>query len=419
VESTSGTPLHDGLIGAVAVTDPGPATPLRIALVCPYSLSRPGGVQGQVLGLARSLGARSHAVSVFAPVDGTGAEPEGIEVFATGSSVSLPANGAVAPVTLSVRAVTRGLRAVRAGGFDVVHVHEPFTPGLPYGLLVGRHLPPLVATFHRSGGSPFYTMLRPVTRRLAQRFAVRCAVSDAARATASAALGGEYEVLFNGVEIDRFHGVEPWPTERPTVLFLGRHEPRKGLQVLLDAFDRLGTGDPGGPAPVAPPILWIAGDGPQTGSLRRLHPESSSIRWLGVLSDEEKIRRLTGAHVLCAPSLGGESFGMVLVEAMAARTTVVASDIDGYRQAAGGHAVLVPPGDTRSLAGALTGALTGTLVPPVPGGPTAPAEGGPRPAGGDRTDPDGAFAWASHWSMDRLAGCYEGLYRAAMVGTPP
>jgi phosphatidyl-myo-inositol alpha-mannosyltransferase len=419
VESTPGTPLHDGLIGAVAITDPGPSPPLRIALVCPYSLSRPGGVQGQVLGLARSLGARGHAVTVFAPVDGTGPEPEGVEVFATGRSVSLPANGAVAPVTLSVRAVTRGLRAVRAGRFDTVHVHEPFTPGLPYGLLVGRHLPPLVATFHRSGGSPFYTMLRPVTRRLAQRFAVRCAVSEAARATASEALGGQYQVLFNGVEIDRFRGVEPWPTDRPTVLFLGRHEPRKGLQVLLDAFDRLGAGDPGRPAPAPVPVLWIAGDGPQTASLRRRHPESSSIRWLGVLSEEEKIRRLTGAHVLCAPSLGGESFGMVLVEAMAARTTVVASAIDGYRDAAGGHALLVPPGDARSLANGLANALAGALVPPGPGGPTVPADGGRRPAGGDRPDPDGAFAWASHWSMERLAASYEGLYRAAMVGTPP
>jgi phosphatidyl-myo-inositol alpha-mannosyltransferase len=419
VESTPGTPLHDGLIGAVAVADSGPSTALRIALVCPYSLSRPGGVQGQVLGLARWLGTRGHAVTVFAPVDGTGSEPEGIEVFATGRSVSLPANGAVAPVTLSVGAVARGVRAIRAGRFDVVHVHEPFTPGLPYGLLLGRNLPPLVATFHRSGGSPFYTLLRPVTRRLAERFAVRCAVSEAARATAWGALGGRYEVLFNGVEIDRFRGVEPWPAERPTVLFLGRHEPRKGLQVLLDAFDRLGTGDPGGPAAAPSPVLWVAGDGPQTASLLRLHPESSSICWLGVLSEEEKIRRLTGAHVLCAPSLGGESFGMVLVEAMAARTTVVASDIDGYRDAAGGHAVLVPPGDARSLAAALTEALAGALVPPAPGGPTVPAGGGSRPAEGRRPDPDGAFAWASHWSMERLAGCYEGLYRAAMVGNPP
>jgi phosphatidyl-myo-inositol alpha-mannosyltransferase len=405
VESTPGTPLHDGLIGAVAVTDPGPSAPLRIALVCPYSLSRPGGVQGQVLGLARSLGARGQAVTVFAPVDGTGVTPDGAEVVATGSSVSLPANGAVAPVTLSLRAVARGVRAIRAGGFQVVHVHEPFTPGLPYGLLVGRHLPPLVATFHRSGGSPFYTMLRPVTRRLAERLAVRCAVSEAARATASAALGGRYEVLFNGVEMDRFNGVEPWPTDRPTVLFLGRHEPRKGLQVLLQAFDRLdrwGSDDQGGSDPSPPPVLWIAGDGPQTASLRRDHPESSSIRWLGVLSEQEKIRRLTGADVLCAPSLGGESFGMVLVEAMAARTMVVASDIDGYRDAAGGHAVLVPPGDARSLAGALTQTLARASVP----------------AGGDGLDPEAAWAWASHWSMDRLAADYEGLYRTAMVGTP-
>jgi phosphatidylinositol alpha-mannosyltransferase len=245
-------------------------------------------------------------------------------------------------------------------------------------------------------------MLRPATRRLAERFAVRCAVSEAARATASAALGGHYEVLFNGVEIDRFRGVEPWPTDQPTVLFLGRHEPRKGLQVLLEAFDRPGSGDQGRPAPGPSPVLWIAGDGPQTASLRRLHPESSSIRWLGVLSEEEKIRRLTGARVLCAPSLGGESFGMVLVEAMAARTRVVASDIDGYRDAAGGHAVLVPPGDARSLAGALTEALARAWAP----------------AGGDGPDPEAALAWASHWSMDRLAGCYEGLYRTAMVGTP-
>jgi phosphatidylinositol alpha-mannosyltransferase len=228
--------------------------------------------------------------------------------------------------------------------------------------------------------------------------------------------------LFNGVELDRFGDVEPWPTHRPTVLFLGRHEPRKGLQVLLDAFDRLGAGGPGRPAAAPSPVLWVAGDGPQTASLRRLHPESSSLRWLGVLSEEEKARRLTGAHVLCAPSLGGESFGMVLVEAMAARTTVVASDIDGYRQAAGGHAVLVLPGDARSLAEALAEALSdavaGAPVPPEPGVPTVPAEGRSRPAQQGGPDGDAARAWATHWSMARLAARYEGLYRAAMVGTP-
>jgi len=248
----------------------------------------------------------------------------------------------------------------------------------------------MVATFHRSGGSPFYTALAPVTRRVAARFAVRCAVSEAARATAFEALGGTYEVGFNGVEVDRYQGVDPWPTDRPTVLFLGRHEPRKGLELLLQAFDALDPAVPEGPG--GGPVLWIAGDGPQTPSLRRLHPGSDRVRWLGVLSEEEKVRRLVAADVLCAPSIGGESFGMVLVEAMAAGTAVVASDIDGYRDAAGGHAVLVPPGDARALSRALSEVLTR--------GPTGSESAG---------------RWAGHWSMDRLAAWYEDVYRSALV----
>ena len=141
--------------------------------------------------------------------------------------------------------------------------------------------------------------------------------------------------------MDRFEGVEPWPIDRPTILFLGRHEERKGLGTLLDAFERLHPDPCPEAATPRPPLLWIAGDGPLTESLRRRHPPSADLCWLGVLSEEEKVRRLVAADVLCAPSLGGESFGVVLVEAMAARTVVVASDIDGYRDAADGHAVLV------------------------------------------------------------------------------
>ena len=342
----------------------GPAPPiLAVALICPYSLSRPGGVQGQVVGLARALEVRGHRVAVFAPLDHPGDAPSGIEVRATGRSTSLPANGSVAPVTLSVPAVVRAVRDLRSGGFDLVHVHEPFSPGVPFGLLVGRGLPPIVATFHRSGPSPFYDALKPLTRRLARRFAVRCAVSPAARATAEDALGGRYEVGFNGVEVERFGGVVPWPTSGPTVLFLGRHEERKGLGVLLSAFDRLRPGAagalPGGGGPA--PTLWVGGDGPQTAALRAAHPDAADLHWLGVLTEEEKMRRLAGADVLCAPSLGGESFGMVLLEAMAARTAVVASDIDGYREAAGGHARLVPPGTPGPWPGNWPTACPGTL----------------------------------------------------------
>jgi phosphatidylinositol alpha-mannosyltransferase len=398
----------------VPITDP-PARPvLRIALICPYSLSRPGGVQGQVVGLSRALGSRGHQVTVFAPLDGAGPAPEGVDLVATGHSVSLPANGSFAPVTLSVRAVLRALRSLRSTGFDVLHVHEPFAPGLSYGLLVGRRLPPVVATFHRSGSSVLYELLGPLARNRANRLAVRCAVSEAARATAAGALGGTYEVLFNGVEMEHYRSIEPWPTDRPTLLFLGRHEERKGLGVLVEAFEgllRLRRDDPAVDGSVQP-VLWIAGDGPQTDSLRLRYPESADIRWLGVLSEDEKIRRLVAADVLCAPSLGGESFGMVLLEAMAARTVVVASDIDGYRDVAGDHAVLVPPGDPVALAEAVDGTLSGRL---------APQEGGP---GADTGDPaasrnrwlDAAEERAEQWSMDRLAERYEGIYLSVVGG---
>jgi phosphatidyl-myo-inositol alpha-mannosyltransferase len=401
--------------------DPSAPT-LRIALVCPYSLSRPGGVQGQVIGLARSLGAAGHRVTVFAPLDSAGDAPVGVDLVESGRSVSLPANGSVAPVSLSIRSAARALRALESMSFDVVHVHEPFTPGLPYGLLVGGDVPPMVATFHRSGGSALYTLLGPLARRLAGRFAVRTAVSEAARSTASHALGGTYEVGFNGIELDRYAGVAAWPTDRPTVLFLGRHEERKGLRVLLDAFDRLGpvpssgaTGTSGtsGSGPRAGrPVLWIAGDGPQSVALRRHHPDSSDVVWLGVLSEEEKVRRLMAADVLCAPSLGGESFGMVLLEGLAAGTPVVASDIEGYRAAAGGCAVLVPPGDGRALATALAGVLSGDLA-------VSGHDGGPGRDASRRCWLAAGAERAEQWSMERLAGWYEGWYRTAMVGSGP
>jgi len=402
-------------------TGPVPSTSLAIAMVCPYSLSRPGGVQGQVVGLARALSERGHRVAVFAPLDAVADAPPRIDLVTTGRSVPLPANGSVAPVSLSVPAVVRALRALRVGRFDVVHVHEPFSPGLPFGLLVGAGLPPLVATFHRSGGSPFYAALRPLTRRLARRFAVRCAVSPAARATAANALGGEYDVGFNGVEIDRFREVEPWPRPGPTVLFLGRHEERKGLGILLSSFEGLrrssdGVAPPDGAA--TPPTLWVAGDGPLTASLRQRHPEASDLHWLGVLTEEEKVRRLVAADVVCAPSLGGESFGVVLLEAMAARAVVVASDIDGYRLAAGGHAVLVPPGDVAPLTEGLVRAL-GVVGSPA-GSPAGRPGGSPLGEGGGTPADrklwlDGGAEWAAHWSMGRLAEWYEVRYRSAVV----
>jgi len=374
------------------VSGSGEAGPLTVALVCPYSLSRPGGVQGQVIGLARSLTSRGHRAVVFTPIDDPADAPSECELVVTGHSVALPANGSLAPVTISPLAVRRGLISLRRLGPDVVHIHEPFAPGLTYGLFVTSAPPPMVATFHRSGSSPLYAALGPLTRRVARRLATRCAVSEAAATTAREALGGSYDVLFNGVDVGRYD-VEPWPTSGPTVLFLGRHEDRKGLAVLLDAWTRLLSVLP---ESSGSPVLWVAGDGPETSALRARFPASPSLQWLGVLDEAEKDRRLVAADVLAAPSLGGESFGMVLLEGMAAGTVVVASDIDGYRDAAGGCAVLVPPADPVALADALAAVLTGAVV-----------------ADRQRWLLRGVER-ANAWSMTSLAERYEGIYVSAI-----
>ncbi|HEX3946176.1 MAG TPA: glycosyltransferase family 4 protein, partial [Acidimicrobiales bacterium] len=277
---------------------------MRVVVACPYSLSRPGGVQGQVTGLARALRAAGHQVAVMAPDDSQGPGMVEPTTFSVGRSSAVRSNGSVAPVSLSPGSAVRAHRFVRGYAPDVVHLHEPLAPLAGYGCLVGSPVP-VVGTYHRAGDSRAYRALGPVARWADGRLAARCAVSAAAAATIGSVVGRDCRVLFNGVEVDRFGGAEPWPTEGPTVLFLGRHEQRKGLGVLLEAFARVPD----------PAVLWVAGDGPATGELRRRHPESGRLRWLGMLDDDEVARRLAGADALCAPSLGGESFGMVLLEA--------------------------------------------------------------------------------------------------------
>jgi len=370
---------------------------VRVALLCPYSLSRPGGVQGQVVGLARALAAAGHDATVLAPADGPvhlrGLVPDGpVRLVRLGRSVALPANGSVAPVALGPGAALRAVRTVRGGGFDVLHLHEPLAPGPGWACLAACALPK-VGTFHRAGGSLAYRLLGPIARRGASHLAVRCAVSPEAEATAREALGGSYEVVGNGVDLERFASADPWPTEGPTVLFVGRHEQRKGLAVLLDAFGRLD--------PAAALTLWVAGEGPDTDALRRRHPPGRRLVWLGRVDDDELAARLAGAHALCAPSLGGESFGVVLLEAMAARTAVVASDLPGYAAVVGDHGVLVPRGDAAALAGALAGVAADAA------------------AGTGRCSPaalDAALAHASQWAMPAVADRYVEIYRRVAAG---
>ncbi len=368
---------------------------LRVAMVCPYDLSRPGGVQGQALGLARALERLGHEVVVVAPDDrrpGWATD----HLYVAGRSVGVRSNGSVAPVSVSPMAARRAVGAVREWRADVVHLHEPLAPALGYGFLL-VHRWPVVATFHRSGLPHAASLVAVAARSACRRIDVRVAVSEVARQSAASLCPGEYEVLFNGVDLDRFARARPLQPRAPAVLFLGRHERRKGLRVLLEAFSQLSSswlegteGSEGTDGPAAE--LWVAGDGPETAALQARYPESASLRWLGVVSDEEVADRLAGATVLCAPSLDGESFGMVLLEAMAARCRVVASDIPGYREAAGPHATLVPPGDVGALRAALSRALRE-----------------PR----DEAALDGAADHAGAWSMDHLARRYADAYRLA------
>ena len=314
---------------------------MRIGLVSPYSLSVPGGVQGQVLGLARALRAQGHEAQVLGPCDGPPPEPG---VTPLGNSVPLAANGSVAPIAPDLPCALRTIRALRDEGFDVVHLHEPLVPG-PCMTSATIADAPLVGTFHAAGTSASYRWGARPLRWLAGRLDVRCAVSERAAALAREHLGGSYDLLFNGIEVEHFAKAAPWPTEGPTVLFVGRHEERKGLAVLLEALASL------------PPTvhLWVAGRGPETERLQSATAGDVRVAWLGRIDDEERARRLRGADVVCAPSLHGESFGVVLLEAMAAGTPVVASDLAGYRNVARGdrEALLVPPGDPRALATAL------------------------------------------------------------------
>ena len=314
---------------------------MRIGLICPYSLTVPGGVQGQVLGLAKTLRSLGHPVRVLGPCDGP---PPDTGVTPLGMSIPTTANGSIAPIAPDVPCALRTIRALRDESFDILHLHEPLAPGPTLTALLLAPVP-MLGTFHAAGKSLAYDLLKGPVKWLRNRLDHTVAVSDDAAKMARIALGGEYEVLFNGVEIDKCISANPWPKENPTIFFVGRHEPRKGLGVLLNAMSHL-----------PPDIrLWVASDGPETAELKAQSAGDHRVKWLGRISEEEKLGRMKAADILCAPSLRGESFGVVLLEGMACGTPVVASDIPGYAKVArqGKDAVLVPAGDSEAFAGAI------------------------------------------------------------------
>jgi phosphatidyl-myo-inositol alpha-mannosyltransferase len=351
-------------------------------MTSPYSLSRPGGVQGQVLGLARELRALGVDVRVVAPCDGP---PPAPGVVCVGPTVEWVSNGSIAPIATDRSAARRTAEAIRTIEPHLVHLHEPAVPGPCLTTLIGFN-GPMVATFHAQGELA-HQWSRPALRTLMSRVTTRIVVSEAARMTAEFNWTGSYDLLWNGIEIDRFANATPTPAPVPAVLFVGRHEPRKGLAVLLDAwrdFDR-------------DAVLWVASTGPQTQELRRRNVRN--VEWLGSISDRELEQRMRGASVFCAPSLSGESFGVVLLEAMAAGTPIVASAIEGYVNVArpGREGLLVAPGDVGALRDALRRALDDPAL--------------------RRQVVEAGRARAAQFSMGRLAQHYLELYEKALVTT--
>lgn len=354
-------------------------------MISPYSLTVPGGVQNQILALAKSIRRLGTDVRILGPCDGP---PPDTGITPLGNSLPTATNGSIAPLAPDAAAQLRVIRALRDEQFDVLHVHEPLAPGPTITSIVLKQSP-IVATYHRSGHSKFYDYFNRPARWVASRIEINCAVSEEAAKTAKDALGGDYEILFNGIDLDLYQG-DKEKNQTPTILFIGRHEPRKGLKILLEALRYL-------PNDVR---LWVASEGPETKRLKEENSNDDRIVWLGTISDEEKVRRLQECSVLCAPSLGGESFGIVLLEAMAARTPVVASSIPGYIKLAreGKDAQLAKPGDPIALSDGLRSVLFSEEV-----AETLSKSGRER---------------AEQFSMDELAKRYQKIYERALIASP-
>ena len=350
---------------------------VRIALLSPYSWTYPGGVTRHIEALAGELRADGHEPRILAPFDPDdalsarmhrGARPQQRSVpegfVSLGRTFGIPANGAVSNMALSARAVFTLRRELREGGYDVAHIHEPVVPMVGWDALCSAGELPLVGTFHTYSENVLTNGFAAVPlggRRRMNRLHVRIAVSEAASWTARRFFGGRYRIIPNGVHLPAA-GVDPLarpeigapadeealggsPQRQLRILFIGQAVERKGLPILLRAFEALRDH--------VPATLTLVGASPE--EVAHMMLDDRGVEALGKVSEQRKLEELASAEVLCAPSLHGESFGMILTEAFAAATPVIASDIPGYRDVVrdGLDGQLVPAGDALALAEAL------------------------------------------------------------------
>lgn len=329
---------------------------MRVGLVCPYTWDVPGGVQAHVRDLAESLIGRGHEVSVLTPVDDPQEADLPAYVVAAGRAIPVPYNGSVARLAFGPLSLARTRRWLRDGGFDVLHLHEPTVPSLSM-LACFAASGPMVATFHTATTRSralqvFGSVLQPGLEKITGRIAV----SPAARRVVVEHLGGDSVLIPNGVVVGRFRDAQPLPDQPavPTVAFLGRvDEARKGLAVLLEALPAL--------VELVPDVRLLVGGPGNAEAVGEWVPASlrAHVHLLGLVTDADKAAVYASGDVFCAPNTHGESFGIILIEAMAAGTPVVASDLEAFRRvlADGRAGVLCPVGDPAALAIALADLL--------------------------------------------------------------
>ena len=342
---------------------------MKIALVSPYDFSYPGGVTKHIINLSRRYRELGHQTTIFATSSQNGGSGLADVVHLPGFVIPVPCNGSVARLSFSPFLAARVSRRLREERYDVLHLHEPATPALPWMVMRGaRKASPgtaLIGTFHsyqeehHMGALPalLTKSMRPILRGAVSHLDGHIAVSGLARDYAYRASPGQYQVIPNGVDAALFGNpsLEPLSayTDGLNILFVGRLEPRKGFGYLIEAYARVKD---------ALPQTRLLVVGPYTPADRRPFERrlrdlsAGDVHFIGYVPEEDLPRYYHSCHVFCAPSVGGESFGMVLLEAMAAGAPIVASDIEGYRSliSHGAEGLLIPPRDSVALSDALT-----------------------------------------------------------------
>ena len=326
---------------------------MKIGLVTPYVYPVPGGVNEHVRFLYENLRLHGHDVRILTSSHGLQRSSEG-DVIRIGKGFSVPSNGSMGTITLSPRYVSQVQKVLDREHFDLLHFHEPFVPFLSL-LVLRQSVSVNIATFHAYAGfSPAMELGKRTLSSYADRLHGRIAVSAAARHFADRFFPGDFKVIPNGVDVGRYQRAVPiarWQDGGPNVLFVGRLEDRKGLPHLLKAFRLIRKGG-------VECRLLVVGSGPQEREARRyvMTRGLQNVEFLGRVSDAEKAQLFKTADVFVSPATGRESFGIVLLEAMAAGTPIVCSDIHGYKGVVqrGRQALLVEPRDAKGLAVAIS-----------------------------------------------------------------